>query len=416
MADRVLVLGGGIIGLSTAWFLKEAGHQVTLIDRSRLTDGCSFGNAGMIVPSHFIPLAAPGMVEKGVRWMFNSGSPFFVRPRLSSDLIKWGLNFHRHANQEHVEKSAPSLKALSLLSKRIYQDWNQSMNFDFGYQERGLLMLYKDQHTGDEEAATAEMANQIGIEARLLNAEQVQALEPDVRLDALGGVYFPGDAHLTPRILVEHLIKELRESGVVIHESTVVTGFKVEEQKIRAIESTAGQIEFDQMVLAAGSWSGLLAKALRINLPMQAGKGYSFTLENVEKNIRVPSIFLEARVAVTPMGNNLRFGGTMEIVGVDERINMNRVQGIVDSIPHYYPDLKINTPAADKIWHGLRPCSPDGLPYIGRSGVLKNLVFATGHAMMGLSLAPATGKLVAELVDDQQTTIPIHAFAPERFN
>jgi D-amino-acid dehydrogenase len=416
MADRVLVLGGGIIGLSTAWFLKEAGHQVTLIDRSRLIDGCSFGNAGMIVPSHFIPLAAPGMVEKGVRWMFNSRSPFFVRPRLSSDLIKWGLNFLRHANQEHVEKSAPSLKALSLLSKKIYQDWNQSMNFDFGYQERGLLMLFKDQHTGDEEAATAEMANQIGIEARLLNAVQVQALEPDVRLDALGGVYFPGDAHLTPRILVEHLIKELRESGVVIHESTEVTGFKVDQQKIRAIESTAGQIEFDQVVLAAGSWSGLLAKALRINLPMQAGKGYSFTLENVEKNIRVPSIFLEARVAVTPMGNNLRFGGTMEIVGVDERINMNRVQGIVDSIPHYYPDLKISMPAADKIWHGLRPCSPDGLPYIGRSGVLKNLVFATGHAMMGLSLAPATGKLVAELVDDQQTTIPIHAFAPERFN
>ena len=416
MADRVLVLGGGIIGLSTAWFLKEAGHQVTLIDRSQLIDGCSFGNAGMIVPSHFIPLAAPGMVEKGVRWMFNSRSPFFVRPRLSSDLIKWGLNFLKHANQEHVEKSAPSLKALSLLSKKIYQDWNQSMNFDFGYQERGLLMLYKDQHTGDEEAATAEMANQIGIEARLLNAAQVQALEPDVRLDVLGGVYFPGDAHLTPRILVEHLIKELRASGVVIHESTEVTGFKVDQQKIRAIESTAGQIEFDQVVLAAGSWSGLLAKALRINLPMQAGKGYSFTLENVEKNIRVPSIFLEARVAVTPMGNNLRFGGTMEIVGVDERINMNRVQGIVDSIPHYYPDLKINMPAADKIWHGLRPCSPDGLPYIGRSGVLKNLVFATGHAMMGLSLAPATGKLVAELVDDQQTTIPIHAFAPERFN
>jgi D-amino-acid dehydrogenase len=416
MADRVLVLGGGIIGLSTAWFLKEAGHQVTLIDRSRLIDGCSFGNAGMIVPSHFIPLAAPGMVEKGVRWMFNSRSPFFVRPRLSSDLIKWGLNFLRHANQEHVEKSAPSLKALSLLSKKIYQDWNQSMNFDFGYQERGLLMLFKDQHTGDEEVVTAEMANQIGIEARLLNAVQVQALEPDVRLDALGGVYFPGDAHLTPRILVEHLIKELRESGVVIHESTEVTGFKVDQQKIRAIESTAGQIEFDQVVLAAGSWSGLLAKALRINLPMQAGKGYSFTLENVEKNIRVPSIFLEARVAVTPMGNNLRFGGTMEIVGVDERINMNRVQGIVDSIPHYYPDLKISMPAADKIWHGLRPCSPDGLPYIGRSGVLKNLVFATGHAMMGLSLAPATGKLVAELVNDQQTTIPIHAFAPERFN
>lgn len=149
---------------------------------------------------------------------------------------------------------------------------------------------------------------------------------------------------------------------------------------------------------------------------MQAGKGYSFTVENIEKNIRIPSIFLEARVAVTPMGNNLRFGGTMEIVGVDERINMNRVQGIVDSIPHYYPDLKIKTPAVDKIWHGLRPCSPDGLPYIGRSRVYKNLIYATGHAMMGLSLAPATGKLVSEIINEQQTTIPIQAFDPERFN
>ena len=356
---KAVVIGGGIIGLSTAYFLVQDGWDVTIVDQSDLHDSCSYGNLGMIVPSHFIPLAAPGMVEKGIRWMFNSRSPFFVRPRLNSDLIKWGLNFLRHANQQHVEESAPSLKALSLLSKKIYQDWNQSMTFDFGYQERGLMMLYKDPKIGHEEAETAEMANRIGIEARVLNATQVQELEPDVRVDVLGGVYFPGDAHLTPRVLVENLITELRKAGVKIHEATEVTEFNINQDKVTSVTCESGTFDFDQIVLAAGSWSGLLSKALKISLPMQAGKGYSFTVENIDKNIRIPSIFLEARVAVTPMGNNLRFGGTMEIVGVDERINMNRVQGIVDSIPYYYPEMKIKTPAIDKIWHGLRPCSPD---------------------------------------------------------
>jgi D-amino-acid dehydrogenase len=148
---------------------------------------------------------------------------------------------------------------------------------------------------------------------------------------------------------------------------------------------------------------------------MQAGKGYSFTLQNVEKNIRIPSIFLESRVAVTPMGTTLRFGGTMEITGVDHSISMNRVRGIVDSIPHYYPDMKVSMPKREEIWHGLRPCSPDGMPYIGRSKSLSNLIFATGHSMMGLSLGPGTGKLVAEIVAGQKTSVPISAFAPDRF-
>jgi D-amino-acid dehydrogenase len=150
-------------------------------------------------------------------------------------------------------------------------------------------------------------------------------------------------------------------------------------------------------------------------MPMQAGKGYSFTLQNVEKNIRIPSIFLEARVAITPMGTTLRFGGTMEITGVDHSISMNRVKGIVDSIPRYYPDMKVSMPKQEEVWHGLRPCSPDGLPYIGRSKKISNLVVATGHSMMGLSLGPGTGKLVAEIIDHKKPGVFIDAFDPERF-
>lgn len=415
MSKSVLVIGGGIIGLSSAYYLQRSGHKVTIIDQAKLTDGCSFGNAGMIVPSHFIPLASPGMVAKGIRWMFNSRSPFFVRPRLSLDLIKWGWQFIRHANEQHVQRSAPALKELSLLGKKLYQDWNKELPFRFGYHERGLLMLYKSAAIGHEEQETADMANRLGIEAKVLNQDQVQALEPDVRVDVLGGVFFPGDAHLTPRELVENLIRLLKEGGANLMEGRAISSIETIGGRISAVVAGGEKHTADEIVLAAGSWSGILARKLELNLPMQAGKGYSFTLNEVEKNVRVPSIFLEARVAITPMSNTLRFGGTMEIIGVDHSINMNRVRGIVESIPKYYPDMQVPVPPKEEIWHGLRPCSPDGLPYIGRSKRYSNLVIASGHSMMGLSLAPGTGKLVSELISGAETSIKIDAFSPNRF-
>lgn len=413
--SKIGIIGGGIIGLSSAYYLTKAGHKVTIIEQSDLKDGCSYGNAGMIVPSHIIPLAAPGMISKGIRWMFNSTSPFYVKPRLNSDLIKWGYQFYRHATKDHVNKSIPALKELSLFSKAQYQQLAKELPFDFGYHERGLLMLYQTRETEHEEAETAYIANDHGIEARILSDEEVQKLEPDVKVSVRGGVYFPGDAHITPQALVTKLIQFLKENGVVFLTNTVVNDFVVEHSKIKSIHTNHGEHTFDEVVIATGSWSGQVAAKLKMSLPMQAGKGYSFTLRNVEKNIRIPSIFLEARVAVTPMGNTLRFGGTMEITGVDHSISMNRVKGIVDAIPRYYPEMNVAMPNVEEIWHGLRPCSPDGLPYIGRSKKISNLIYATGHSMMGLSLGPGTGKLVAELINQEKTTIDLQAFSPERF-
>ncbi len=413
---RVGIIGGGIIGLSSAYYLNKTGHQVTIIEQSNLKDGCSFGNAGMIVPSHIIPLAAPGMISKGIRWMFNSTSPFYVKPRLNSDLLKWGYQFYKHATKEHVTNSIPALKELSLFSKGQYQHLAKELPFGFGYHERGLLMLYQTKETEHEEAETAAIANDHGVEARILSAEEVQALEPDVRINVRGGVYFPGDAHLTPQTLVTQLIKFLTLQGVVFCTQTRVDDFVVERGKIQSIRTNHGEHTFDEIVIATGSWSGHVASKLKMSLPMQAGKGYSFTLQNVEKNIRIPSIFLESRVAVTPMGNTLRFGGTMEITGVDHTISMNRVKGIVDSIPRYYPEMKVAMPKAAEIWHGLRPCSPDGLPYIGRTKKIQNLIYATGHSMMGLSLGPGTGRLIADIVDGDKPLMDLNAFNPERFN
>lgn len=412
---KVGIIGGGIIGLSSAYYLNKAGHQVTIIEQSDLTTGCSFGNAGMIVPSHIVPLAAPGMISKGIRWMFNSTSPFYVKPRLSGDLVKWGYHFYKSATKEHVAKSAPALKYLSLFSKAMYQQLAKDLPFDFGYHERGLLMLYKTKETEHEEAEMATLANQHGLEAHVLSAQEVQKLEPDVKVDVRGGIYFPGDAHITPQVLVTQLINYLKQQSVVFQTKTIVTDFIIDDGAIKSIKTTTQDFEFDEVIIATGSWSGGVAAKLGLSIPMQAGKGYSFTLPHVEKNVRIPSIFLEARVAVTPMGDSLRFGGTMEITGVDHTISMNRVKGIVDSIPNYYPEMKVALPEVSDVWHGLRPCSPDGLPYIGKSSKIKNLTIATGHSMMGLSQGPGTGKLVSEIIDQEKTSINLAAFSPQRF-
>ena len=412
---KVGIIGGGIIGLSSAYYLNKSGYDVTVFDQGDLTDGCSFGNAGMIVPSHIIPLAAPGMVARGLRWMFDSSSPFYVKPRFSKDLLSWGYQFYRHANEQHVSKSIPALKEISLFSKAMYQQWTRELPFDFGYQERGLLMLYQRADTEKEEIETAHIANQAGVEAHVLSLSELQKLEPEVRVQARGGVYYPGDAQLIPRVLVEKLIVHLKQEGVIFYPNTTAFGFHTNGNLVEAIKTSNGDFEVETLVLATGSWSGSLCARLGMTIPMQAGKGYSFTLPEVKHNTRIPSIFLEARVAVTPMGTSLRFGGTMEIAGIDHSVNMNRVRGIVDAIPKYYPDMKVDIPQKENVWQGLRPCSPDGLPYIGRTRKFVNVIVATGHSMMGLSLGPGTGKLVSEIVSNEKSSISLHAFDPERF-
>jgi D-amino-acid dehydrogenase len=286
---------------------------------------------------------------------------------------------------------------------------------DFGYMERGLLMTYQTSDTEREEIEAAHVANANGIRAEILSPAEVQKLEPDVRIDVRGGIYFPGDAQLIPQQLVEQLAAYVQEQGVTIHFHTPVTDFGIKGNQVVSIETEKGSYAFDEVVLAAGAWSGLFGSKLGLSLPVQGGKGYSFTVPGVRNNVRIPTLLLEARVAVTPMGKDLRFGGTMEINGVDHTVNMNRVQGIVQAIPKYYPDLNIAMPKKEDVWYGLRPCSPDGLPYIGRAHHLANLLIATGHGMMGVSLAPATARLVTDLITGSKTELDLAPFDPNRF-
>jgi len=428
---KTTIIGSGVIGLFSAYYLNQQGHEVTIIERSNGEDSCSMGNAGMIVPSHFIPLAVPGMIEKGIKWMFNSESPFYVKPRLNLDLLSWGLKFYQAATKKQVERAMPALRDISLLSKTLYQDLAKTPDFDFAFEEKGLMMLCKTEHSFKEEIEVAQQANELGLKTKILTTKELHEFEPEVKPDVAGAIFYEGDAHLYPNQLVKNLKKHIQNKGVKFLYNTEVTGFDFEKSEIKKTKikqivgnttqnRTANHSELitHNLIIATGSWSPLLADMLNIGLPMQAGKGYSVTYEQNEgKKLNIPSILLEARVAITPMSDNLiRFGGTMEIGGLNDKINMNRVRGIIKAVPNYFPDYQIDIPKKEQVWYGLRPCSPDGLPYIGRTNKYKNLVIASGHAMMGLSLAPATGKLVQEIIDNQKNSIEIDLYKPERYD
>jgi D-amino-acid dehydrogenase len=415
-SKRILIVGGGVIGLCTAYYALQKGHSVTIIERGDTGhDCCSLGNAGMVVPSHFIPLAAPGMMQYGLKMMLNSESPFALHPRLDAGLLRWGWLFSRASTEQHVARSAPLLRDLNLASRHCYEELDERIG-GFGLVKKGLLMLCKSQHALQEEAAVAKKACELGIPAEVLTADEAADLDPGVRMDIAGAVYFPLDCHLIPQDFVARLTQTLQAGGVEFHWETEAKGWQAQSGKITAVQTNQGDLTADEYVLAAGSWSPETARGLGISLPMQAGKGYSVTLKEPRQLPTFCSILTEARVAVTPMGQSLRFGGTMEITGRDLSINQARVNGIFKAIPNYFPDFSPEDFQDQPVWSGLRPCSPDGLPYVGRFSKFANLSAATGHAMMGLSLGPVTGQLMADLLSNEPAKIDIAALSPNRYN
>ncbi|MDF2158864.1 FAD-dependent oxidoreductase [Algoriphagus sp. CAU 1675] len=410
-----IIIGGGIVGLFSAYFLQKEGIEVTIIDRTDMAENCSTGNAGMIVPSHIIPLSAPGMISKGISWMFSSKSPFYIHPRLDYKLLQWSLLFFRAANEKQVAKAIPFLKNLGLLSKSLYLNFREEHpEVALALQEKGLMMVYKTDAVEKEEVEFAHLARKYGLEAEILSPQDIQKVEPNLEVKAKGAVLFPGDAHLNPSALYSFLKTYLTEKGVRFHTNTEVLGFEKSGTKVTAVLTDQGKLEAEKVLLCGGSWSGELAKMLNFSLPMMGGKGYSFIQEN-QPEIKQATILTEMKVAVSPYGNKVRFGGTLEIAGTNQKINMNRVKGIFESINRYYPDFQAKFPSENQIWKGLRPCSPDGLPYIGFAPGYSNVLVGSGHGMMGVSLAPATGKILAELHLQKDTSLLISGFEVGRY-
>ncbi len=415
---KVTIIGGGIIGLSSALYLKQTGWDVTVLDKGDFTDNCSYGNCGYICPSHFIPLATPGIVKQGLKWMWNSKSPFYVQPRLNWDLMSWGLKFIRSATKNNVDTAAVPLRDIALISKKEYESWLKLPAFDFAYEQKGLLEIFQTDAGGEHARHTVEKAHELGLtDTRLLSKEELQALEPHTRIHGKGAIHFYCDAHCWPNKLMQQLTEHLKLSGVKLEPNQEVVKFEKEKGRVTRVITANNAYQQDEIVMATGSWGRETARLLSLRIPLMPGRGYSVTLEDSPYKLNFPAVLLEGRAAVTPMdGNKIRFGGTMEITSHKTPPRMNRVQGILDAVKRFYPDFDVPFPAKEKIWYGYRPCSADGLPYIGRVKKYDNLTIATGHSMLGLSLGAGTGKLVSEIVNHRPASMDIQPFAVERFS
>lgn len=393
----MVIVGGGIIGLCTSRLLSEAGHEVIVLDsEDEDFERCSWGNSGMIVPSHVVPLAAPGMIGYGLKMLFRANSPFgFSSP--SPELGKWAAEFAKAANSVRVALAAPLLHRLHSDSLGLYVDWCEEIGVPLI--RRGLSMLCLSEQALHEEIAAAENAAQLGVEYRILDRNALKELDHQVDCAAVGAVHYPGDAWLDPAEFCRAMRQSLQDK-VQFQYSARCTNLEFAGSRVRSAKLQDGRrVAGDHFVLALGAWTAEAGRWLGVNLPMMSGKGYSVTLAKPPQVPSVCSLWPEFRVACTPMSSGLRFGGTMELGSPSYSISRSRVEGILDSVRKMFPRFETCDLESERVWAGNRPCTPDGLPYLGRIGKWDNVVVAAGHAMMGLSLGPISGQLVAEALD-----------------
>lgn len=403
-----IIIGGGAVGLSTAYFMKEAGLDVLVIEKDTIGNGCSWGNAGFIVPSHFVPLASPGMIGKGLKWMFSPQSPFSVTPKPDIEMIRWLLKFSSFSTKHHVEKTGKLIYDLNIESRNLYREMSGKLNFPMT--EKGLLMLYKTRHGEKEEKETAEKAAGLGINVNILDRHQVAAIEPAIGGSVTGGIHYATDAHIDPAIMMRRLSDHL--AGNIRYET--FRNFELTGNTITAVITSEGKYTAKSFVVTAGYFTKQILAKLRFPLLMESGKGYSFKVP-MHSRLSTPLILTEARVAVTPLDGQIQFAGTMQIGKSMRSHTRGKIRGIVNSVGEYLPGYKMEDHIPPGVWAGLRPLSPDGLPYIGKSERFSNLYIGAGHAMMGISLAPVTGRIITDTLTGISQPGEFKLLSPDRF-
>lgn len=413
---QTLVIGGGAVGICCSHYLSELGRHVTVVEKSGICSGSSYGNAGLIVPSHSIPLAAPGVITQGLKWMFKPASPFYIKPRFQRDLLSWLWKFRSACNRHHVQRSIPVLRELSFASLKLFSEMAEIEGIDFGYEKNGVLTLFKTQKGFAHSVKEARLLKQHGVANRILQKAELEEFIGEMRTTAIGGVFFPQDAQLDPGRFVHQLARFDAGKGVKLLTSVEVIGFETAGRLVKAVKTTRGDIAAEEVIIAGGAWSSEIARDLQLKLWIEPAKGYSFTFKRPSLYPATPFNLAEARVFYTPMADTLRFSGTLVLGGFDLSIDWRRTQAILNAVPEYLPDFDLRALELVEIWRGLRPCTPDGLPYIGRSPRYDNVIIATGHGMLGISLAPITGKLVSQLSADQIPSIDLSALSVDRFN
>ena len=412
---KAIVIGGGAIGVASAYYLNKTGWDVTVIEKNKVGHGCSFANSCLVVPSHSHPIPGPGVISQAMRWMLRRNSPFYIQPRLDLKLGKFLWNFRRYCNQQSSESGFSALLTLSRESLDLYEGLIKSGDVQFFFQRAGLLEVFLTQKEFKDSSQTRDALIKHGFKCNLLSREEAIALEPSLSRRFSGALYIKGEAHGYSYGYVRSLSQTAAKQGVKFISGRAIERILSDSKKILGVSMVdpAEQIDADLVVLAAGSWSPRLAKTIGIDIPLQPAKGYSCTIDTYDGAPQLPILIKERRVIVTPLQNKLRFGGTMELSGLNEQINPIRYKTLVKSALNILrkPPPMIN----EQPWSGLRPVTPDGLPIISATSKLDGLLIATGHAMLGFTQSPITGKLVSEIANGQLPSVSVTPFALDRF-
>jgi D-amino-acid dehydrogenase len=408
----VLVIGAGIIGMTAALELQKAGRQVTVIDRAEPGMGCSYGNAGWITPCFAMPLPQPGMFFKSIGWLLDPDSPLYIKPTPSWQLVRWMTNFLMSMNHKKLEQSVSVLAEISKYSL----DWFAALDKrspDFGFDRKGLLMVSAKDSGVDAAKIEMDLMAARGIPGRMLNGEEILALEPALKPGLKGGVYFNTEAHAEPLDTVKAVVKEFEAAGGKVLSRHEVFDFEFSGDRVSKVVTTKGTFDAELIVFALGTWSRTLAKRLRVTIPILGGKGYHLITDSFDVKPKHPIMILERKIAVTPRANSVRLAGTLELVGNDDSISPRRLQGILRGSQEYM-HMKPE-PVITDIWRGLRPCTPDGVPMIGPSKKYSNLHYSLGHQMLGLQSAPGSAKLLGDIVLKRAPIADPYPFRPERY-
>lgn len=402
------VVGGGIIGITTAWYLRKAGYDVVVLDRSKIGGACSHGNCGLVCPSHVLPLTEPGAFKAAMKSLLNPGGAFRVKPRMDPALWTWMWKFAKRCNTRDMLEAGHPISAMLSSSMAEYERLVADESIDCEWQKKGLLFVYNSEREWDAfESTNRILADQFNEPARRLGSEQTVALEPALLPTVAGSWYYEHDAHLRPDRLIHSMRSRLEADGVEFRDHCAFDRFSGTGETM-CIESSTGKIDFDSCVVACGAWSPKLNEQLGVRVPIEPGKGYSLTMPRPATCPDIPMIFPQHRVAVTPMKSAYRLGSIMEFAGWNEEIHPKRLALLKSGAEHY-----LQQPYSDNVeetWFGWRPMTPDSLPIIDRCPGRHNVWLATGHNMLGLSMAPGTGKLVTELISGNAPHIDPHPY------
>ncbi len=414
--DTVIV-GGGMVGLSCAKALRDQGASVAVVDRDRYTEAASTGNAGMIVPSHIVPLSAPGVIAKGMKWLMNPESPLYIKPSADPAFMKWLWAFQRHCTQAHVDHGIPVLRDSILASLELLDAWCSQEGFErAGLKHTGLLMLHFGEKARQENLELADIAEKAGLEIERLDRDGTLALEPALKTDISGSVYFRQDARVDPEGLLRAMEAHVRGLGVTIIEGAV-RSLQRSGRKVVGIKTADRTIEANHLVLAAGSWTSKLTKGLGTQLLLQPAKGYSVTIPDAESGgvdtgMNMPCLVTDQKISITPMPGGIRFSGTLGLQGYDLSVDERRVKPIRRHAALYCGEEHVSPVPT---WAGLRPASPDGLPFVGPLPDMDNVWVASGHGMLGVTLGPITGQLIAEQIAGSAPSLDTVPFRVDRF-